>query len=47
MDENIIWLTEKRWCIVRPIAGPKKMTADEAGRTVYYLEVSMWGPDDQ
>lgn len=45
-DETVLHLTQSRWCIARPIAGPKKMTGDEAGRMVYYIEVSIWGPDD-
>lgn len=45
-DEKLIWLTEKRFCIARPTAGPKKMSTDESGRTVYYTEISFWGQNE-
>ena len=44
MDETKIFLTESRWCIARPTAGPKKLTADGT-RVVYYTEVSLFGED--
>ena len=43
-DEAKIYLTESRWCIARPTAGPKKLTADDRC-TVYYTEVSLFGED--
>ena len=43
MDETKIYLTPERWCVARPLAVPKKLSADESGRTTYYFEVSLFG----
>ncbi len=45
MDEEKINLTKDRWCIGRPTAGPKKLTADGL-RVVYYTEASLFGEDE-
>ena len=42
-DEERIQLTDERWCIARPRRGPKKMSTDENGRTVYYTEIAFFG----
>lgn len=45
-DELKIFLTAERWCIARPLAGPKKLLTEESGRTTYYIEVSLWGSNE-
>lgn len=43
-EETKIQLTTERWCIGRPTAGAKKLTADDR-RMTYYTEVSIFGED--
>ncbi len=45
-DETVISLTEHRKVIARPRTGPKKLSTDESGRTVYYTEVALYGDDE-
>lgn len=42
-NEAQIHLTDKRWCIARPRAMPRKLSVDERGRATYYYEVALIG----
>lgn len=44
-EEQIINLTPERWCHCSPKRRPKSFGRDNRGRTTYYFEVSIWGPD--
>lgn len=44
-EEQIINLTPNRWCHCSPTRRPKSFGRDDRGRTIYYFEVSIWGPD--
>lgn len=46
LDETPIALAEGRECIARPRSGPKKLSVDESGRTIYYTEIALWGENE-
>ncbi|HNZ62773.1 MAG TPA: minor capsid protein [Bacillota bacterium] len=44
-EEQLINLTQERWCHCTPRKRPRSFGHDDKGRTTYYFEVSIWGPD--